>query len=281
MDAPFKKIALAVTFSPTRLALLREAARLKELFNAELLLIHVARETAETKNKLEEMVKEAGIDPGTVRFEWGTGDPVKVIASKCIGNKVDLLIAGALEKEAILTYYTGSIARKLMREAPCSMLILVSPQDKVKMYTKMCVSVSFESECAAIIKKAFQFAHFGKTKEISLLREFQVPGLSITVYDGGSTEETEESRSRWVKEEEDKLRIFLSEHNLVSDIALKLVALYGKSGWESKNFVQQAKSDLLVIASPAKKLNFFDRLFQHDLEFIFENLPCSLLMIKQ
>lgn len=281
MNAPFNKLALAVTFSPTSRALLREAARLRLLFNAELLLIHVGEKTDENVNNLEEMVRQAGIATSSIKFEWGTGDPANVIISKCSENNVDLLIAGALQKEGLMTYYTGSVARKLMRKAPCSLLILVSPQDKDEVYDKVCISVSFEEECAEIVKKAFQFAHLGNTKEISLIHEFQVPGLSITVYDAGSTDETEESRNRWVKEEEEKLKIFLSEYNLVTDIDVKLVSLYGKSGWEAKNYVQQTNADLFVIPSPEKKLKLFDRLFQHDLEYIFESLPCSLLMINR
>ena len=280
MDAPFKKLALAVTFSPTSRALLREAARLKDLFNAELLLIHVGERTTEIETRMIEMLQSIGLSLPNVNLEWGLGDPAQVINSVCIKNKIDLLIAGALEKEGLITYFTGSIARKLMRNPPCSLLVLVSPKDSTKVYNKICAGVSFGPECPDTINKIFRFAHFEHTKEITLIREFQVPGHSIAVYDGVSSNETQSNRNRWIKEEEDKMRVFLAEHNLNTGIKINLVALYGRSGWEAKNYVQQLNADLFVTPAPPKKLKLVDRLFQHDNEFIFESLPCSLLMIK-
>ncbi|MHC1737666.1 MAG: universal stress protein [Ignavibacteriaceae bacterium] len=280
MEAPFKKLALAVTFSPTSRALLKEAARLRELFDAELLLIHVGEKSPDIESRMSEMLHTAGLTIPSVKLDWGTGEPSHVISEKCISHKIDLLIAGALEKEGLITYYTGSIARKLMRNPPCSLLVLVSPKEAVISYNKICVSVTFGPECPATIKKTFRFAQLENTKEITLIREFQVPGLSITVYDGAGSDETEDNRNRWVREEEGKMRIFLSEHNLISSTKLDLVALYGKAGWEAKNFAEKINADLFVIPAPHRKLKLFDRLFQNDTEFIFESLPCSLLMIK-
>ena len=38
--------------------------------------------------------------------------------------------------------------------------------------------------------------------------------------------------------------------------------------------------DLFVVTAPRRKLKFFDRLFQHDIEYVFEQLPCSILIVK-
>ncbi len=279
MEAPFKKIGLAITFSPTSRVLLKEAYRLKKLFNAELVLIHVGEKNETSEKKIEEILIESSIDPAEILLIWGTGDPAKVIISKSKEYKLDLLVAGALEKEDIITYYTGSVARKLMRESPCSVLILVSSTPYERNFNKIFVNVHYEPECESAVQKAYQFALAEKPKEFVLITEIQVPGLSITVYDSGSTDETEQSRKVWKKEEEEKLNIFIKENNF-SGLNISAVCLYGKSGWEVKNYVKENNGDLLVIASPKKKLKFFDRLFQHDLEFIFENLPCSILILK-
>ncbi|HPI36784.1 MAG TPA: universal stress protein [Ignavibacteriaceae bacterium] len=279
MNAPFKRIGLAITFSPTGKSLLIEAKRLSLLFDAELVLIHVGERNPDTEKKLKELITSVGIDVLKVIIEWENGDPAKAIIRKCAEKEIDLLVAGALEKESIITYYIGSVARKLMREAPCSVLILVNPSSKPTGYKKICVSVDFTPECELTILKAYQLAKSENADELVLIREFQVPGLAITVYDSGSTEETELSRRRWREEEKEKIEILVKELKLTG-IKVSTESLYGKEGWVAKNFVKDAGGDLFVVTAPRRKLKFFDRLFQHDIEYVFEQLPCSILIVK-
>ena len=51
----FRKIALAIAFSPRMEALIAESKRLKDLFQAELLLIHVGEKTVALEEKLNEL----------------------------------------------------------------------------------------------------------------------------------------------------------------------------------------------------------------------------------
>ena len=55
------------------------------------------------------------------------GDPVSAILSAAKENSIDLLILGALKRENFLKYYVGSIARKITRQAQCSVLLLIGP----------------------------------------------------------------------------------------------------------------------------------------------------------
>jgi nucleotide-binding universal stress UspA family protein len=279
MNTPFKRIGLAITFSPTGKSLLIEARRLATLFNAEMVLIHVGERTNDSEERLKTLISSVGIDINSVELEWESGDPAKAIIKKCYEKNIDLLVAGALEKESLITYYIGSVARKLMREAPCSVLILVNPQSEPKGYKKICISVDFSPECEHTIKKAYQFAKSENADELVLIREFQVPGLAITVYDSGSSEETERSRKKWREEEREKIDVLVSELNMTG-IKITTESLYGKEGWVAKNFVKEIGGDLFVITSPRRKLKLLDRLFQHDVEYIFEQLPCSILLIK-
>ena len=49
----YRKIALAIAFSPRMEALIAETKRLIEVFDAELLLIHVGEKTTELEEKLD------------------------------------------------------------------------------------------------------------------------------------------------------------------------------------------------------------------------------------
>ncbi len=276
----FNKIGLAITFSPNALWLLKTAKRLKDLFGAQLCLIHVGEKNNTTIGLMNDLLKKAGIEEESCELVWKKGDPAKVIINTCSENGVDLLISGALEKESILKYYIGSVARKIMREATCSVLILTNPSENAMGFKKFCVSVQYSSLGEYAIKKGFEFAKLEDAEEFILIREFQMPGLAITISDSGSVQETEEKRNLWQKEEEEKLKVFANEND-ISGKMVKTICLYGKQGWELSNYARENNGDLLIVPSPPKRLKFFDRIFQHDIEFILDQIPCALLIVRQ
>jgi len=279
MDKPFNKIGLAITFSPTGKALLYEAKRLQNLFNCEMILIHVGEKKDETNLKLIELLNSTGIDHQKTKIIWQSGDPAKAILKSAEAEKIDLLIAGALEQENLINYYVGSVARKIMREANCSVLIFTKPKEQRDKFKKFCVTIDFSEQSENALIKAHQFALMEKAEELILIREIQVPGLAMAVQDSGSTSETENARQTWKTEEEAKLKMLTHELNL-KGVPIKTVSLYGKQGWEANKFVQQINGDILVVPGPKRKLNLVDRVFQHDLEFILKQLPCSLLIVR-
>ncbi|MEW6194454.1 MAG: universal stress protein [Bacteroidota bacterium] len=276
----FKKLGLAITFSPNAKALLKTAKRLQELFSAQLCLIHVGDKNKSTEAQLFSLLDDVGIDENKYEMVWQNGDPSKVIIDTCSAKGVDLLIAGALEKESMLKYYIGSVARTIMREAECSVLILTKPTEEQKPFQEFFVLVEYSEVGENAVRKAYQFALLENAKELGLIKEIQTPGLAITISDGSSTQETEKRRTDWQYEEELKLRVFAKEMKL-GNINLKTVCLYGKQGWESSNYVKQNGGEIFVVPSPTKKLKLFDRIFQHDLEFIIKQIPCALLIIKE
>lgn len=275
----FKKIGLAVAFSPNGKALLLEAKRLSLLFSAKLVLIHIGEKNSQSETELLNLIISSGISPETTEIFWKEGDPAKTILKVCEEEKVELLIAGALEKEKALKYYISSIARKIMRESKCSLLIKIFPKNPPIPYSRFCVSADFTHEGEETIKRAHHFAKLENAVDFTLVKEFQVPGLAMTVYDSGSTEETEQNRLNWQSEEDDKLKLLVKELNL-KDPDIKTVCLYGREGYEAGKYVKSIHGDLLVLTGPKDKLKFFDRVFQHDIEYLFENLPCDLLIVK-
>jgi len=275
----FRKIGLAVTFSPNGKALLQEAGRLKRLFDSKLFLIHVGEKTDTQEEALLNLVRENGINPEETEIIWKTGEPAKSILQVCAEKGIELLIAGALEKEKSIKYYIGSIARKIMREASCSVLIKIAPKIPPLPYNHICVSALYTAEGEDTIRNAYELAQLENADKFVLLKEFQVPGLAMTVYDSGSMQETEQSLNKWRHEENDKLELYARELNL-KGIPITTECLYGKDGYEAGGYAKKSGGDLLVITGPKNRLKFFDRIFQHDQEFLYENIPCDLLIFK-
>jgi len=63
-----------------------------------------------------------------------------------------------------------------------------------------------------------------------------------------------------------------------SRINIKMIS--GKAGFELARFAERKEADLLVLGAPDRKFSFFTRVFPHDQEYIFNELPCNLLMIQ-
>ncbi|MFO7447274.1 MAG: universal stress protein [Ignavibacteriaceae bacterium] len=279
MKPVFEKLGLAITFSPTGRALLKEVKRLKELFGASLVLIHVGKKNRETEELLASTVSQAGIDYNSIEVIWSDGDPGTAIIESSRDAGVDLLIAGALEKEKFIKYYLGSVARKIMREAYSSTLILTSPSENPESFKKFYVSADFSKASEKTIITSYNFALLEKASEFILIKDFHLPGLSSTVLSSGSAEETQHAREYWINQEEGTMKLFAKELNL-SGIPVTVKALYGKEGWEAGNFARINNADLFAISAPARKLKFLDRLFTHEVEYLFEDLPANLLIIR-
>ena len=101
----FHKIALAIAFSPRMEALISESKRLKDLFNAELLLIHIGEKSQVEEEALNTILEKHNIDQTKTKVVWETGKPAKKIIEICEKEGVDLLVAGALKNEGFFKYY--------------------------------------------------------------------------------------------------------------------------------------------------------------------------------
>ncbi len=123
----FEKIAIAVAFSPRCEAILAEARLLQQTFGSCMIFIHVGKNSLLEEQYLKHLLHRFGLDQPDNKIIWEDGDPVDVILEVCQQEKIDLLVAGALEKESLLKYFMGGVSRQLSRKAKCSLLMLTEP----------------------------------------------------------------------------------------------------------------------------------------------------------
>ncbi|MBI2416719.1 MAG: universal stress protein [Ignavibacteriales bacterium] len=275
----YKTIGLAIGFSPNTDYLIKEAERLRKYFCAKLLILFAGIATAEQREMLDGYLLGAEIPAGEVQFIEEYTEAEKFIKQTCKKHQIDLLILGARSKEGFFTYYTGSIARKIMRDAPCSLLILTAPKKGKKNMEKICASVDFSTDSEEIAKFAHSLALLYGSTELVLLREFMLPGLAITVHDNGSRDETEDMRKHWQNMEFAKLEMMLKEIPFPG-VKVRPAIVYGREGFEASAYAKENNVDLLVVPAQKRKFKLFDRVFQHDQEFFYQELPCSLMCLK-
>ena len=130
-SSPYKTIAVATTFSPRFKHVLAEAKRIRDRFGADLHLIYVGRRNEETSRRFSDVLAELGL-PADSPIHYEEGDPAEAILAALARENIDVLVAGALEKEIVLHPFLGNVARRLVREANCSVMLFTHPQDKPK-----------------------------------------------------------------------------------------------------------------------------------------------------
>lgn len=278
MKPEIRKIGLAISFSPNSLAHLELARQLCRRWGSALTLIYAGQPDDSIKKRLDETLAELKNDSIIASVATGSGNPDRVILHAAKEQKFDLLIAGALERENLQGYYIGSVARKLMRNSPCSLLILTPDFSKKKTLKKIFMTTNFTEANQPALRFAADLTRMNGGS-LGLIREFQVPGLAMTVNATGSLTEAEDALEQWKREEQAKMNIYIREHDF-NGIPVTSTCIYGKEGFEGGAYAKEQEADLLVITAPEKKLSLLDRIFQHDVEYILKELPCSLLLVR-
>lgn len=279
MSFQIKKIALAVAFSPTAPAMLAEAARLSICFNAKLVVIHVGAHAPESEQKMDTLLRAAGLSADQVIVLWRKGDPVKEILKSCKEEHVDLLLAGALRKENLMNHYLGTVARKIMHKADCSVLLLLTPSVEPKPFSEIVANADDGPYVQQTLTMACSLSKVENPAWLHIVREIKMYGLTVTSSEHYSEEEYSQLKTDLVATEINNVQKMLDgiPHE---GLKINIKILAGKSGFEAAQFAIRKQADLLIMAAPERKFSLFDRVFPHDQEYIFADLPCNLLIVN-
>lgn len=277
----FKTIGIGVTFSPNLDANINEAARLALFLESRLVLIHVGESSDDKLTVFSSLLspfKDKGLD---FEVTFKSGDPVEVILSITEEKKIDLLIIGALKKEKFLKYYLGSIARKITRKANCSILLLINPSKDRVCCNHIVVNGLKDPKTEETVITAFFVGNKLGASKITVVEEISDDEVSVKVDDDKSLRRSTIVKERLRLREEMRVKTILKSipAELTKDIKIKSQSIFGKRGYSIGHYAQVARADLLVMNAP-KKMNFWDRLFPHDIEHILTELPTDVLIVQ-
>lgn len=268
---------MAVAFSPTALAMIAEANRLASIFSAELILIHVGEKNLESEEKMKEVLQSASLK-SSPKIIWRTGTPSKEILKACKDEKIDLLVAGALKKENLMQRYIGTVAREIMRKAECSIYMVNNPSTTPASLKQIVINAEDSPHIRQAISIGCQIAKLENANWVHIVRELKLLGLTLSAKEQCTEQEYNESKQEMMREEiENVERILDTVPHEKMKINIKVVS--GKSGFELCKFSLKKQADLLVVGAPPCRFSLFDRVFPHDLEYVFADLPCNLLVV--
>ncbi|MFN3759751.1 MAG: universal stress protein [Algoriphagus aquaeductus] len=274
----YQKVALAIAFSPRMEALIAEARRLIGIFQGELILIHVGIKTDELESKLDEILHRHCSDLKQIKTLWKEGKPAKTILKTCEEEGVDLLALGALKKEGLLTYYLGSVARKVIRKSPCSVLTLIDPKIETTRFSKVVINGTQLEVTPKVIAKGLKFCQAEGASQVHILNEIKLYGLQMATAGEGSEDEVAMTRRKLVQDEIKYVQEILDGLDQ-SGLKINIKVTAGKWAVELVRYCDSINADLLIMGDE-KGYSFIDRIFPHDLEEILTELPCNLLIVK-
>lgn len=251
------------------------------MLDANLVLIHVGAETSQKLERLELLVSQTEIERSKVKIEFREGDPVSSILNSCAENDVSLLIAGAMKKENLLKFYTGSIARKLCRKAKCSILLLTDRSVIRNQCREIVVSGDNHKKTKDTIRTANYFGKLLSANHLTIVNEIDPASSSNHADDDDQLEATARERKELKCKEDERIVAIEKELEKDGSLAVNHKCIFGKAGYTIGHYAAANRADLLVMNSPDSKLGIIDRVFTHDLEYVLSDLPCCLMIVNR
>lgn len=277
----FNKILIGIAFSPNLEQNIFESIRLSNMFNAQLICVHVGKQTVEKEAQLQILIAGAPKLEKPIKTIFQEGIPSKVILDVCRQENIDLLILGALQKENIYKYYVGSIARVLTRKAPCSVLLLIKHSIARIPCKHIVVNGLKNPKTEETLRTSFYVSQSLGCKKITIVEEITQGEIHVKINDDLSLRKASIARERLMTREDIRVKDLLKRirEDLKKEISIHTQSIFGKRGYSIGHYARVVRADLLIMNAP-DKTSLLDRIFPHDIEYILSELPTDVLIVK-
>ena len=268
----YKTIAVATTFSPRFKRVLAEAKRIRDRFAAALHLIHVGKATQETPKKFSDVLAELGL-PADSPIHYEEGDPAESILAVLEREKIDMLIAGALEKEIVLHQFLGNVARRLVREANCSVMLFTHPQKNPKPLRRIVFIADHSKDQLHALKKTLLLAEAESCERLFVIE-------IITAFDEARAS-IEDPNARSANKPKHAGEDALDELVLsagATEVPIETRSIRGATGLAASDFVRSVEADLLVVPLPKNRGSV--QQLPSNIAWVSDVIPCNLWVIR-
>jgi nucleotide-binding universal stress UspA family protein len=272
--SPYKNIAVASTFSPRFEQVLAEAKRIRDRMEANLSVIYVGERTEETNRKFREIFGALQL-PLDSAVHYGGGDPADGILRAIVQNNVDLVVAGALEKQTAMHPFLGNVARRLLREATCSVLLFTNPERDPKPLRRIVFVANYSEHAQHAFRQILPLAAAEKCERLYAIRVFTTfdeirASIAAAENNGAPPPQTFE-------EEELALEKFVLDAG-ETEVPIEARCIRGNTGFAASDFVKSVEAQLLIV--PVHKNENSAEHMPNHLAWIADVIPCNLWLIR-
>lgn len=288
----FAHVMACIGASPSAGLVAREAARLARACGARLSFLHVGSNRAQ----VEDVIRQGGSDEPALRAAplfAREGVPDRVILDEARRIDADLIFAGALASDSLLTGVFGSVARRLARNADRSLFLSIHRFPPEGVARTLVASVGFNERSVAMVEAAARLAINCGARELHVVREHDPYSTRMSETTGAAGADSERWESVLDAATRFELANFLEEcaRRLgVADgaatlqhagVTLRTECIAGRGGEEVAYYAHRVGADLLVMPAPDRRLGLLDRFFGHPTENLLEQFPCSVLLFRR
>jgi nucleotide-binding universal stress UspA family protein len=267
----FGKVAVASTFSPRFLSMLAQAKAIAALLERPLEIIHAGPETPENDERFTKAFEEMNFS-GPIHWRQAAHSPDAIIQAVHEAG-IGLLVAGAMERgDSAGRYFLGKVSRVLVREAPCSLLLLANPSSEPQPFGTLAVIVDYSEASREALRATLELARRTKAKAVHVLSVFTVFAQFLAETHGGSGGEAASPLSA----EEARLDAFVEEFE-IGEIPVVTRCVEGATGFAAADYVQSISADLLVVGSKATPGQAH---FPAGMEWLENVIPANLLVVR-
>lgn len=265
MDGLYRRIGVASTFSPRFLAVLAEADRMARRFETPLSVIHAAEENPERAGRFHEAFAHLNRVEDT-EILWSPGEtPGDGILAGCARGGVELLVAGALEREGDHRNFMGGVARELLRRVDCDLLLVPQPEEIGTPCDRVVVAVDMTYPSIELLNRACRIASRLGAKEMAFI------GV-VTPFDEARASAIGEFQA---PDEERLMSIVDRAGGFEGAVDCRL--LRSTTGFAVCDFVQESGTGLLIgAASRTGGLRFHPS----HLDWLLQVIPTNVLVIS-
>jgi nucleotide-binding universal stress UspA family protein len=272
--SPYPRIAVASTFSPRFAQVLSEAKRIRDRFSSNLHLIYVGERSEVTAAKFRDALAQLSL-PEDSPIHYEQGDPAEGILHALNENKIDMIVAGALEKEVVLHPFLGDVARRLVRDATCSVMLFTRPQTEPKPLCRIVFVAdrSYSEHARQALEKTVQLASAEASECLYVIRIF-------TTFDEVRASRQVESENveklKSLDDEETALEEFILSAG-PTEVPIEARCIRGNTGFAASDFVHSVEANLLVVpVEPTVN----GKSLPSNIAWITDVIPCNLWVIR-
>jgi nucleotide-binding universal stress UspA family protein len=274
-STPYQIVGVASTFSPRFLHVLAEAKRIRDRFGSELDIIYVGERTDETAKRFDEALDRLALPPDS-RVHYEQGDPADSILRAVRNHNMDLIVAGALEKEVVFHPFLGDVARRLVRDASCSVMLFTHPESEPKALRRIVFIVddSYSDTSREALKLIFTLAAAESAEKVFVIRV-------VTTFEEARASRKSEAQGTDAgdrqSEEEDALERFVLSAGQ-TDVPVEIRYIRGNTGFAAADFVQSIEANLLAVSVPLPASG--EPELPSNIAWLTDVIPCNLWVIR-
>ena len=235
-------------------------------------MIYVGKHDATTERKFRDAFAKLRLPADSV-IHYEQGDPADAILAAARKNRVELLIAGALEKEVVLRPFLGNVARRLAREATCSVMLFTAPELKPRSFRHIVLFADYSEHGQRALRRTLHLAERENCERLHVIR-IHTSFDKARARRRGKVVTVDELT---LAEEETALREFILAAG-DTPVPIESRCIRGNTGFAASDFVQSVEADLLVV--PLEPKPEPEPTLPPQISWITDVIPCNLWIIR-